>query len=261
VGPRIEVSMSIDDARLLEYYVQRGHGPWNLSLDAAWLDYELRRYVVDQLRTGFGAAVHHGISVIGDHRGTVIATRDGVEGIRDQRSTANSGGAARDGIAAIGDQRTAVAGGAARACVLDACDRVALGRPVRVCNIGIGVGLWDDWLGYVIGGEITSVDRDREICEVLELRQRRERHPHPARVICGDVLLGALDGQSFDVITCIGSTLHESGAPSELRRILTAALTPAGRLIVAEVLENAGIAGVALTCTSTGSDGRSIDRS
>lgn len=180
------MTLSADDARLLEYYVQRGHGPWNLSLDAAWLDYELRRYVTD---------------------------------------------------------------------------RIPAGRSLRVCNVGIGVGLWDDWLGYVVGDVITSVDRDREICDVFALRQRRERHPHPARVICADVLAGALAHQTFDVITCIGSTLHESGAPDGLRHMLTASLAPAGRLIVAEVRENAGTPGVALTCTSTGRDGRSMDQS
>ena len=132
---------------------------------------------------------------------------------------------------------------------------------MRVCNVGIGVGLWDDWLGYVVGDVITSVDRDRDICEVFELRQHRERHPHPARVICGDVLLGALAGESFDLITCTGSTLHESGAPDELRQVLTAALAPTGRLIVAEVRETAGTPGVGLTCTSTGRDGRSMDQS
>lgn len=195
------MTLSADDARLLEYYVQRGHGPWNLSLDAAWLDYALRRYVTERIPVG-----------------------------------------------PVGPDGPIRCGGPA-------------GRPIRVCNVGIGVGLWDDWLGYVVGDEITSVDRDREICDVFSLRQLRERHPHPARVICGDVLVGALAGESFDVITCIGSTLHESGAPDLLRQLLTAALAPTGRLIVAEVRDNAGIPGVALTCTSTGRDGRSMDQS
>lgn len=218
------MTLSTDDARLLEYYVQRGHGPWNLSLDAAWLDYELRRYVSEQLRA-FGGAAHPGTSATREKRGIVVD----------------------DGV---GHSR-----------ILETCDRVVRGRPLRLCNVGIGVGLWDDWLGYVVGAEITSVDRDREICEVFALRQRRERHPYPARVICGDVLLGALNGEVLDVITCIGSTLHESGAPDELRRGLTAALAPTGRLIIAEVRENAGTPGVALTCTSTGRDGRSMDQS
>src|SRR5688572_470403 len=133
--------MTYDDARLLDHYIHRGHGPWNVSLEASYLDFELRRALVTRLPTK---------------------------------------------------------------------------RPLRVCNVGIGVGLWDDWLGYLVGASITSVDRDRDICEVLELRQRRERHPYPARVLCGDVLAGVLDelgerGERFDLITCIGSTLGESG--------------------------------------------------
>ena len=53
-------------------------------------------------------------------------------------------------------------------------------------------GLFDDWLCHAVGAtaaasSVTSVDRDPAICRVFALRQRRERHPFPARVICGDV--------------------------------------------------------------------------
>jgi protein-L-isoaspartate O-methyltransferase len=169
-----------DDSKLLDHYLERGHQRWNVSLAAAYLDYEMRRYVTE---------------------------------------------------------------------------RMPLRRPLRVCNVGIGVGLWDDWLGHLVGGVITSVDIDRDICELFALRQRRERHPYPARVVCGDVLAGALHGEPFDVITCIGSTLGESGAPAALRTAMVAALSPCGILIEAEVRETSGSPGVVLACTSTGPDG------
>jgi hypothetical protein len=172
-----------DDALLLEHYIHRGHESWNVSLEASYLDYELRR------------------------------------------------------------------------CLLE---RMPAKRPLRVCNIGIGVGLWDDWLGYVAGASITSVDRDRGICEVFALRQKRERHPHPSHVICGDVLAGILDGLQFDLVTCVGSTLGESGDRPGLHQAMLAALAPDGVLFEAEVRESAGLPGVALACTFTGADGRPI---
>lgn len=171
---------SSDDARLLDHYIQRGQEPWNVSLAAAYLDYEMRRYVAE---------------------------------------------------------------------------RMPVRRPLRVCNVGIGVGLWDDWLGHLVGGVITSIDKDREICDLFALRQQREGHPYPARVVCGDVLAGALEGMQFDVITCVGSTLGESGAPAAMRTAMVSALSRCGLLIEVEVAERAGTPGVALVCTSTGPDG------
>ncbi|HUS32183.1 MAG TPA: class I SAM-dependent methyltransferase [Kofleriaceae bacterium] len=153
-----------EDAELLAHYIARGREPWNTSLEASWLDYELRAFVIARLPTQ---------------------------------------------------------------------------RPLLVLNVGIGVGLFDDWLGHVIGGRITSIDRDADICRILELRQRREGHPHPARVICGDVRDGVLDGQSFDVITVVGSTLEESGDRGATTRALQSALTPTGQLLVAEVGQGA----------------------
>jgi 2-polyprenyl-3-methyl-5-hydroxy-6-metoxy-1,4-benzoquinol methylase len=153
-----------DDADLLAHYLERGREPWNVSLEASWLDYELRAYVAARLPTK---------------------------------------------------------------------------RPLRVCNVGIGVGLFDDWLGHHLGAEITSVDRDAEVCRIFTLRQRREQHPHPARVICGDVRDGALAGQSFDVITVVGSTLDESGDRGATLRALQESLAPDGVLLVAEVGQGA----------------------
>ena len=69
------------ESELLAHYVERGGEPWNVSLEAAWLDYELRAWFRPRLPKHW---------------------------------------------------------------------------PARVCNIGIGVGLWDDWLGYELGVTITA---------------------------------------------------------------------------------------------------------
>jgi protein-L-isoaspartate O-methyltransferase len=153
-----------DDADLLKHYLERGREPWNVSLEASWLDYELRAYVAARLPTK---------------------------------------------------------------------------RPLRVCNVGIGVGLFDDWLGHELGASITSVDRDPEVCRIFRIRQRREQHPYPARVICGDVREGVLAGLAFDAITVVGSTLDESGDRGETLRALQASLAPDGVLLVAEVGQGA----------------------
>jgi len=153
-----------EDSELLAHYIARGREPWNTSLEAAWLDYELRAFVAARLPAK---------------------------------------------------------------------------RPLSVCNVGIGVGLFDDWLGHEIGSRITSVDRDPAICRVFELRQRREGHAFPARVVCGDVRDGVLGDARFDVITVVGSTLDESGDRGATTRALQTALAPGGVLLVAEVGQGA----------------------
>ena len=114
--------------------------------------------------------------------------------------------------------------------------RLPARRPIVACNVGIGCGLFDDWLGRTLGAGaiLVSVDRDPACCRLLAMRQARERHPHPAEVVCGDVLDGVLDGRAFDVITCVGSTLGESAASSALERALRRALAPDGVLLIAE---------------------------
>jgi protein-L-isoaspartate O-methyltransferase len=171
-----------DDRALLAHYLERGHEPWNVSTEAAWLDFALRTYVEPRLPTH---------------------------------------------------------------------------RPLAVCNVGIGVGLWDDWLGHLTASSITSVDRDPDICRIFEQRQQAERHPHPAQVVCGDVLHGILGAQRFDLITCVGSTLTESGDGAQVERILAQALAPEGRLITADVLS--GTATIALVLTSTNASGRPME--
>jgi SAM-dependent methyltransferase len=116
-----------------------------------------------------------------------------------------------------------------------AMPRLPTSRPIVACNVGIGVGGWDDWLGHMLQTPITSVDRDPEICRIFELRQRREHHPHPARVICGDIFDGVLDGHRFDVITAVGSTLSEAGDRARFIERLSACVSPGGTLLIAEV--------------------------
>jgi SAM-dependent methyltransferase len=149
-----------EDAELLAHYVERGGEPWNVSLEASWLDYELRAWVKPRLPQAW---------------------------------------------------------------------------PAAACNIGIGVGLWDDWLGHELGVAITSIDSDPEICRRFRLRQARERHPHPAIVRCFDASTGVLGYRRFDVITIVGSTLGEAVDRAALERRALDALAPGGVLLIADV--------------------------
>jgi ubiquinone/menaquinone biosynthesis C-methylase UbiE len=83
---------------------------------------------------------------------------------------------------------------------------------MRVCNVGIGTGGWDDFLGDWLNdkGRLTSVDIDPDICELFEYRQKREGHLNPSTVVCADILSDSLPAASFDVVTVIGSTVGES---------------------------------------------------
>jgi len=84
--------------------------------------------------------------------------------------------------------------------------------PVKACNVGIGVGEWDDFLGYYLEGigHLTSVDMDPEICRIFQLRQRMEGHSNPSRVVCED-FLAYKQPNAFDLLTIIGSTLNQMG--------------------------------------------------
>lgn len=86
-------------------------------------------------------------------------------------------------------------------------------RGYEVCNLGIGVGEWDDYLGYWLEGRgtLTSVDDDADICAVFRHRQKRERHPNPSRVLCRDLLAPRPPLGPFDLVTLVGSTASEAG--------------------------------------------------
>ena len=47
---------------------------------------------------------------------------------------------------------------------------------ITVCNVGIGVGEWDNFLCDWLDGKgtLTSVDIDRDSCELFAHRQKRE---------------------------------------------------------------------------------------
>ncbi|MHA7967765.1 class I SAM-dependent methyltransferase [Paenibacillus sp. CAU 1782] len=87
---------------------------------------------------------------------------------------------------------------------------------IKICNVGIGVGEWDDFLGYVLHekGKLTSMDIDSTICELFQYRQQREGHLNPSSVRCADFLNYEFEvSERFHLVTLIGSTLHEIGQP------------------------------------------------
>jgi ubiquinone/menaquinone biosynthesis C-methylase UbiE len=89
----------------------------------------------------------------------------------------------------------------------------SLADGIQVCNVGIGTGDWDDYLGYWLKGRgsLTSLDIDKEICELFEYRQHRERHTNPSKVICASIFDPELPAAAFDIVTLIGSTVNEAG--------------------------------------------------
>lgn len=88
-----------------------------------------------------------------------------------------------------------------------------LTKGIQVCNVGIGTGDWDDYLGYWLKdiGSLTSIEIDKEICEIFTYRQARERHPNPSQVICKSIFDSELPKESFDIVTLIGSAINEIG--------------------------------------------------
>ncbi|GMA66004.1 class I SAM-dependent methyltransferase [Alicyclobacillus fastidiosus] len=91
--------------------------------------------------------------------------------------------------------------------------RITVFEGMKACNIGIGVGEWDDYLGYTLLGKgtLTSVDIDAEIFDLFRYRQWREGHPNPSTVVCMDVLNSTLSNDLFDLVTIIGSTVKQTG--------------------------------------------------
>ncbi|WP_157793868.1 methyltransferase domain-containing protein [Paenibacillus donghaensis] len=101
-----------------------------------------------------------------------------------------------------------------------------------VCNIGIGVGDWDEYLGYYLNGNgiITSIDIDEDICTTFLYRQSREGHPNPSKVVCEDFLKTTLPEHHFDLVTIIGSTLGEIGDFDKTFDNIVKILKPNGKL-------------------------------
>ncbi|SCY79650.1 Methyltransferase domain-containing protein [Paenibacillus polysaccharolyticus] len=84
---------------------------------------------------------------------------------------------------------------------------------MNALNVGIGVGEWDDYIGYLLNGVgcLTSIDINKDICDIFKYRQQKEGHPNASTVICEDFLACELP-QTYDLVTMIGSALQETGA-------------------------------------------------
>ncbi|MEQ1506413.1 MAG: class I SAM-dependent methyltransferase [Myxococcota bacterium] len=108
-----------------------------------------------------------------------------------------------------------------------------------VCNVGVGAGDWDDWLGYWLEGHgsLVSVDIDGALVHEFRERQARDRHPNPARAIHGDLLKAELG--RFSLVTLVGSTLHETHAPALALQTAQRWVEPGGWLL-ATVLHGMG---------------------
>lgn len=104
---------------------------------------------------------------------------------------------------------------------------------INAINIGIGVGEWDDYLGYFMNGlgRLTSIDIDQDICNIFRYRQRREGHPNSSKIICEDFLTCKLQRMNYDLVTMIGSALQETGAYREVFEKISYILKPNGYLM------------------------------
>ena len=107
------------------------------------------------------------------------------------------------------------------------------------CNVGIGLGEFDDFMGYwLLGhGSVVSIDIDDQQVRRLAERQRAEEHPNPSRVVHADLLQS--DQGPFDLVTVTGTTLHETHAPARALRCALDWVKPGGRL-VATIIHDMG---------------------
>jgi SAM-dependent methyltransferase len=108
--------------------------------------------------------------------------------------------------------------------------RVTPKRGWRALNIGIGVGAWDDFLGYWLEGQgvLFSLDTDERIAALLTYRQWREGHPNPAHVLVGDAATIPFKPQSFDLVVMVGSTLTEAASGEALLADALTLVRPGG---------------------------------
>lgn len=110
---------------------------------------------------------------------------------------------------------------------------------MKACNIGIGVGEWDDFLGYFLHGcgQLTSIDIDPGICECFIYRQKREGHLNPSTVRCDDFLTCPLPIREYDLVTMIGSALNEIGAYRKTLTKICDILKPSGHLMYMDLVK------------------------
>jgi SAM-dependent methyltransferase len=106
--------------------------------------------------------------------------------------------------------------------------------PYEVCNVGIGVGLWDDFLAYWVGetGRVVSIDIDPQVAMLLRTRQARENHPHACEVVCTDALGDGVRRGTFDLVTVVGATPSESGDPHGLIAAAVGLARPGGQVMI-----------------------------
>lgn len=101
----------------------------------------------------------------------------------------------------------------------------------QVCNVGIGAGYWDRYLSYNLkGGSLTSIDRDREICEAFAACLKNEGNPNPIEIISKDVMDCGEWRDRFDIVTMVGSARMESGLFEDILEMLFSFLKPGGGL-------------------------------
>ncbi len=109
----------------------------------------------------------------------------------------------------------------------------------QACNVGIGLGEFDDWLGYWLEGhgQLVSIDIDGNLVQRFVERQAREKHPNPSRAVHAALLRADLG--TFDLVTMVGSTVHETHAPARALRCAQRWVKPGGWLF-ATVLHGMG---------------------
>ncbi len=102
----------------------------------------------------------------------------------------------------------------------------------HACNVGIGRGGFDDWLGAWLSGHgtLVSVDIDARQVAALQERQLREGHPNPSQGVHADLLQANLG--PFDLVTATGSTLLETHAPSRAMGCARTWVRPGGLLYI-----------------------------
>lgn len=98
------------------------------------------------------------------------------------------------------------------------------------CNVGIGPGEFDDWLGLLLPEQasLTSVDIDHRVVSAHAIRQERLGHPNPSRVVHGDLM--QLNLGPFDLVTVVGSTINETHAPARALEVAQSWVRPGGLL-------------------------------
>lgn len=100
------------------------------------------------------------------------------------------------------------------------------------CNVGIGHGDFDDWLGFALppGVSLVSLDRDAEVVAAFVARQRDEGHPRASEAVVEDLF--ATTRGPFDLVTATGSTLQETSDPPRALEALRSLVAPGGWLYV-----------------------------